>query len=61
MIISNVTMTNITGTAQSKAKDYYILCGDGSCSGFTFNDIDIVGGTNSSCNVQPVGDFVCAP
>lgn len=55
-----MTMANITGTAESVAQDYYILCGDGSCSDFTFNDIDIIGGTNSSCNVQPFGDFVCS-
>ncbi|KAK4547939.1 hypothetical protein LTR36_010658 [Oleoguttula mirabilis] len=61
VVITGVTMTNITGTAESDAQDYCILCGDGSCSDFTFNDIDITGGTNSSCNVQPVGDFVCSP
>ncbi|KAK5120236.1 hypothetical protein LTR85_006442 [Meristemomyces frigidus] len=61
VIITGVTMTNITGTAEAEAQDYYILCGEGSCSDFTFNDISIMGGTNSSCNVQPVGDFVCSP
>lgn len=61
VIITNVIMTNITGTAESDAQNYYILCGNGSCSDFTFNDIDIVGGTNSSCNVQPAGKFTCSP
>jgi len=54
-------MSNIYGTAESGAQDYYILCGNGSCSDFTFNNIDISGGTNSSCNVQPAGNFVCSP
>jgi len=58
-IITGVTMTNITGTVESDAQDYYILCGDGSCSDFVFNDIDITGGTNDSCNFQPTEDFVC--
>ncbi|KAK5675681.1 hypothetical protein LTS10_011781 [Elasticomyces elasticus] len=61
VIITGVTMTNITGTAESDAKNYYILCGADTCSDFTFEDISIVGGTNSSCNVQPVGDFTCSP
>lgn len=59
VIITNVTMENIYGTAESDATDYYILCGDGSCSDFTFNNIDIVGGTNNSCDYQPAGNFVC--
>ncbi|KAI4727145.1 glycoside hydrolase [Aureobasidium sp. EXF-10728] len=59
VIIKNITMSNIFGTAQAKAKDYYILCGDGSCSDFTFNNIHITGGTNSSCNVKPTGNFQC--
>ncbi|KAJ4304727.1 hypothetical protein N0V90_000254 [Kalmusia sp. IMI 367209] len=59
VVITNVTMENISGTVTAKAKDYYILCGDGSCSGFTFNNINITGGTNSSCNFHPEGNFQC--
>ncbi|KAI5206926.1 glycoside hydrolase family 28 protein [Aureobasidium subglaciale EXF-2481] len=59
VIIKNITMSNISGTAQTKARDYYILCGDGSCSDFTFNNIHITGGTNSSCNIKPTGNFQC--
>ena len=59
VIIKNITMSNIFGTAQAKARGYYILCGDGSCSDFTFNNIHITGGTNSSCNVKPAGNFQC--
>jgi polygalacturonase len=59
VIIKGVMMQNITGTATSKAQDYYILCGSGSCSGFIFNDISITGGKSSSCNFQPSGNFKC--
>lgn len=59
VIINNITMENIHGTVTGKAKDYYILCGEGSCSGFTFNNISISGGTNSSCNFHPEGNFQC--
>lgn len=60
VIIQNITMKNITGTATEDGRDYYILCGDGSCSNFEFDDIDIRGGgVPSSCNFQPTGDFDC--
>lgn len=59
VIIKNITMANIVGTAQAGARDYYILCGNGSCSDFTFNNIHVAGGTNSSCNIKPTGNFQC--
>ncbi|KUI61334.1 putative endopolygalacturonase D [Cytospora mali] len=49
VLISGITFINVTGTVDSDAYDYYILCGDGSCSDFTFEDVDITGGL-SSCN-----------
>lgn len=56
VIITDLTFQNITGTAIAGAEDYYILCGDGSCSDFTFTDVNIVGGTvASSCNYPPSG------
>lgn len=56
------TLQNVTGTATSDAKNYYILCGSGSCSDFTFNDVHISGGGEaSSCNYKATGDFVCSP
>jgi polygalacturonase len=62
VVITGITLSNVTGTATSTAKDYYILCGSGSCSDFTFNDVHVVGGGNaSSCNYEPAGEFVCAP
>lgn len=59
VIIKNITMSNISGTVQADAKDYYILCGEGSCSDFEFENVHVTGGSNSSCNVVPEGNFVC--
>ncbi|KAJ0114423.1 hypothetical protein N8I77_003202 [Diaporthe amygdali] len=47
--ISAITFENVTGTVESDAYNYYILCGDGSCSDFTFTGVDITGG-KESCN-----------
>lgn len=50
VIISGVSFINVKGTvSSSSAYDYYILCGSGSCSNFSFSDVSITGGT-SSCN-----------
>jgi hypothetical protein len=56
VIITDLTFSNVTGTAIAGAEDYYILCGDGSCSDFTFTDVNIVGDTVAdSCNYPPSG------
>jgi polygalacturonase len=56
VIISGLKFSNITGTATSAGMDYYILCGSGSCSDFTYSDIDITGGgVASSCNYPSTG------
>jgi polygalacturonase len=58
--ISGISMSRITGTALSSAKNYYILCGDGSCSNFDFVDVTIAGGEDDSCNFTPTsGNFNC--
>ncbi|KAJ7059727.1 neutral endopolygalacturonase SSPG6 [Mycena amicta] len=60
VIINGITMSNITGTATSQAKNYFILCGSGSCSNFTFQNVAITGGTADSCNFTPTaGNFKC--
>ncbi|OKL61468.1 hypothetical protein UA08_03373 [Talaromyces atroroseus] len=47
---------DITGTVTDDGKDYYILCGDGSCSDFTFSGVSITGGgKTSSCNYPDSG------
>ncbi|GIC91863.1 uncharacterized protein Aud_008317 [Aspergillus udagawae] len=54
--IENVSFRDVSGTAASSARDYYILCGDGSCANFTFENVDITGGgVNSSCNYPASG------
>ncbi|KAL3420281.1 glycosyl hydrolase family 28 [Phlyctema vagabunda] len=54
--ISGVSFTNVTGTATSDAINYYVLCGSGSCSDFTFTDVAISGGGDaSSCNFPASG------
>ncbi|CAG8423456.1 unnamed protein product [Penicillium salamii] len=54
--ISDVTFTDVTGTCTDDAYNYYILCGDDSCSGFTFTDVSITGGgETSSCNYPSSG------
>ncbi|KAL9621982.1 MAG: hypothetical protein Q9160_003644 [Pyrenula sp. 1 TL-2023] len=58
--IDGVTLRDVTGTVTgSKAKDYYILCGEGSCSNFDFEGVSVTGGTGDSCNFQPTGGFTC--
>ncbi|KAJ4387860.1 hypothetical protein N0V93_008463 [Gnomoniopsis smithogilvyi] len=47
--ITGLVFEDITGTVESDAYGYYILCGSGSCSNFTFTNVAITGG-NSSCN-----------
>ena len=54
--INGLTFTNVTGTATSTGTDYYILCGSGSCSNFSFKGVHITGGgIASSCNYPSTG------
>jgi polygalacturonase len=56
VIISNILFEDITGTATGNGTDYYVLCGDGSCSNFEFSGVSITGGTTpSTCNFPPDG------
>ena len=56
VIISNLLFQDVTGTAVAGAEDYFILCGDGSCSNIVFDGVDITGGTiPASCNFPPSG------
>ncbi|KAF2674514.1 glycoside hydrolase [Microthyrium microscopicum] len=58
--IADITIKNVTGTAESKAMNYYILCGEGSCSNFNINDVKITGGKKGDfCNFKAVGNFDC--
>ncbi|KAL4865834.1 hypothetical protein BDV12DRAFT_145261 [Aspergillus spectabilis] len=52
--ISNVTFKDVTGT-MSGGKDYYVLCGEGSCEGFVFEGVSVTGGSGDSCNYPESG------
>ncbi|KAJ9148486.1 Glycoside hydrolase, family 28 [Pleurostoma richardsiae] len=55
--IAGVHFVDVTGTATgSSAYNYYILCGDGSCSDFTYSGVSITGGgKGGSCNFPSSG------
>jgi polygalacturonase len=54
--ITGVSFIDITGTVTDDGMDYYILCGDGSCSDFTFTGVSVTGGgESSSCNYPDSG------
>ena len=60
VIIKNITMKNIFGTATEEGKNYYILCGEGSCSDIKIDNVRITGGgKESSCNFKTEGNFDC--
>jgi polygalacturonase len=51
VIVKNISFHNITGWVAPGAADYYVLCGVGSCSEFSYHDVNITGGTvAASCN-----------
>ena len=53
--ISDITFDSVTGTCTSDGTDYYVLCGT-ACSSFTFTDVAITGGgETSSCNFPSSG------
>lgn len=54
--ITDLTVSSITGSVDSDADQVYILCGDGSCSDWTWSDVSITGGSSSSeCENVPSG------
>ncbi|KAH9874434.1 hypothetical protein IAQ61_003623 [Plenodomus lingam] len=56
----DITIRNIKGTATKDAKNYYILCGKGSCENITIDNVDITGGgEKSTCNFKTSGSFDC--
>lgn len=42
--IKGVKLIDVKGTATSSAYNYYVLCGDGSCSDFTYQNVKVTGG-----------------
>lgn len=54
--ITDLTVEKITGSVESDATQVYILCGDGSCSNWTWSGVSITGGDSSSkCENVPSG------
>jgi polygalacturonase len=50
--ITDLKLNKVTGTVSSSAKDYYILCGSGSCSNWTFSGVSVTGGELSFPSVR---------
>ena len=52
--ITELTVSGVTGSIASSATDVYILCGEGSCSDWTWSDVKVTGGkTSSKCQNVP--------
>ncbi|KAI1824819.1 glycoside hydrolase [Xylaria intraflava] len=57
--ITGFVLQNITGTVGSDAVDIYIECGEGSCENWSWKNVSITGGTeSSSCQNVPSGGGV---
>ncbi|KAF2855591.1 glycoside hydrolase family 28 protein [Plenodomus tracheiphilus IPT5] len=60
VIIKDIVIRNVKGTATAEGRNYYILCGGTSCSNITINNVDITGGgVPSLCNFKTNGNFDC--
>ena len=46
--ITGLTLQNVQGTVADKATNVYILCGNGSCSGWNWSDVRVTGGQKST-------------
>lgn len=54
--ITELTLDGITGTVDSDATNIYILCGEGSCSDWTWAGVSVTGGkTSDKCSNIPTG------
>ncbi|PMD23778.1 glycoside hydrolase family 28 protein [Hyaloscypha hepaticicola] len=54
--ITDLTVSGVTGTVASSGTNVYILCGKGSCSGWTWTGNKVTGGkTSTSCENVPSG------
>jgi polygalacturonase len=56
VLVANISFENVKGWVVPAAAKYYVLCGNGSCQNFDFEDVAITGGgKNSSCNFPATG------
>ncbi|EFQ31501.1 glycosyl hydrolase family 28 [Colletotrichum graminicola] len=54
--ITNLTLSNVTGTVASSAIDVYILCATGACSDWTWTNVSVTGGISyPNCTGIPEG------
>ena len=54
--ITDLVLDSVTGTVDSSGYNIYILCGSGSCSDWTWTDVDVTGGeTSTGCENVPSG------
>jgi len=54
--ITDLTIQNVKGTVTSSGQDYFILCGSGSCSDWTWTGNSVTGGgVASNCKSAPAG------
>jgi galacturan 1,4-alpha-galacturonidase len=54
--ITDLTVSGVTGSVASSATNVYILCGKGSCSGWTWSGNKVTGGkTSTKCENIPSG------
>jgi polygalacturonase len=54
--ITGLTVSGVTGTVASSGTNVYILCGKGSCSGWTWTGVKVTGGkTSTKCENVPSG------
>lgn len=54
--VADIHFIDIIGTTTSSAYNYYILCGNGSCSDITYSGVFITGGgEGASCNYPASG------
>ncbi|KAF2087956.1 glycoside hydrolase family 28 protein [Saccharata proteae CBS 121410] len=54
--ISGLTVSDVTGSVSDDATPIYILCGDDSCTDWTWSGVDITGGDDSTeCENVPDG------
>jgi galacturan 1,4-alpha-galacturonidase len=54
--ITGLTLSNVKGTVSSSGTNIYILCGQGSCSNWSWSGVSVTGGkTSSACTNIPSG------
>ncbi|CAA9959021.1 Polygalacturonase [Pyrenophora teres f. maculata] len=54
--ITGLTIQNVKGTVTSSGENYFVLCGDGSCSNWSWSGNSITGGgIASNCKSAPKG------